>query len=58
MTFLQVDISLTELSLDVLLYLLGKLNIAGPFAVRSSMIFTNCCKVIDLPKIPIAVACR
>nr|XP_010908092.2 uncharacterized protein LOC105034577 isoform X2 [Elaeis guineensis] len=41
----QVDISLTELSLDVLLYLLGKLNIAGPFAVRSSMIFTNCCKL-------------
>ncbi|KAG1347955.1 hypothetical protein COCNU_06G017840 [Cocos nucifera] len=41
----QVDISLTELSLDVLLYLVGKLNIAGPYAVRSSMIFTNCCKL-------------
>ncbi|XP_038970270.1 uncharacterized protein LOC103709193 isoform X2 [Phoenix dactylifera] len=41
----QVDISLTELSLDVLLYLVGKLNIAGPYAVRRSMIFTNCCKL-------------
>lgn len=57
MTSWQVDVSLTELSLDVLLYLVGKLNIAGPYAVRSSKIFTNCCKVIDLPKIPIVV-CR
>lgn len=58
MAFRQVDISLTEISLDVLLYLVGKLDIAGPYAVRSSMIFTNCCKVIDLSKISIAVACR
>ncbi|KAF9604152.1 hypothetical protein IFM89_002827 [Coptis chinensis] len=41
----QVDVSLNELSLDVLLFVVGKLGIAGPFAIRSSSIFTNCCKI-------------
>lgn len=41
----QVDISLTEVSVDILLYLIGKLNIAGPFAVRTTNIFTNFCKL-------------
>ncbi|XP_077214791.1 vacuolar protein sorting-associated protein, putative (DUF1162) isoform X2 [Tasmannia lanceolata] len=41
----QVGISLTDLSLDILLFVVGKLNLAGPYAVRSSKIFANCCKV-------------
>lgn len=41
----EVNISLTENSVDVLLYLIGKLNIAGPYAVRTSTIFPNCCKL-------------
>ncbi|XP_068653783.1 uncharacterized protein [Aristolochia californica] len=41
----QVDISLPELSLDILLFVVGKLNLAGPYAVKSSKIFANSCKV-------------
>ncbi|KAI3986024.1 hypothetical protein MKX01_039106 [Papaver californicum] len=41
----QVDVYLNELSLDILLFMVGKLNIAGPYAVRNSMILANCCKV-------------
>ncbi|XP_043709955.1 uncharacterized protein LOC122658879 isoform X2 [Telopea speciosissima] len=41
----QVDISLTELSLDIILFMVGVLKLAGPYAVKSSMIFANCCKV-------------
>ncbi|OVA18601.1 Vacuolar protein sorting-associated protein 13 domain [Macleaya cordata] len=41
----QVDVYLTELSLDILLFMVGELNLAGPYAVRSSRIFANCCKV-------------
>ncbi|OMO56804.1 hypothetical protein CCACVL1_26268 [Corchorus capsularis] len=41
----ELDISLTELSLDILLFVIGNLNLAGPFSVRSSMILPNCCKV-------------
>ncbi|KAK1299722.1 hypothetical protein QJS10_CPB13g00147 [Acorus calamus] len=41
----QVDISLTELSVDILLFLAGKLNLVGPYAVKSSIIFANRCKV-------------
>ncbi|KAM4118037.1 hypothetical protein ACB094_02G170500 [Castanea mollissima] len=41
----ELNISLTELSLDKLLFVLGKLNLAGPFSVRNSMILENCCKV-------------
>ncbi|KAL8151956.1 hypothetical protein V2J09_021764 [Rumex salicifolius] len=41
----SMDVSLTELSLDILLYAVGKLNLAGPFAVNSSAIMANCCKV-------------
>lgn len=37
---------MTELSLDILLFVIGKLDIAGPFAVKSSLIFGNCCKVM------------
>ncbi|XP_039116930.1 uncharacterized protein LOC120252825 isoform X3 [Dioscorea cayenensis subsp. rotundata] len=41
----QVAIHLTTLSLDILLYIAGKLNLAGPYAIRSSIIFGNCCKL-------------
>ncbi|CAN1225139.1 hypothetical protein LINGRAPRIM_LOCUS954 [Linum grandiflorum] len=41
----EVHISLSELALDVLLFVIGKLNLAGPFSVRSSKILSNCCKV-------------
>ncbi|KAK9044527.1 hypothetical protein V6N11_058426 [Hibiscus sabdariffa] len=41
----ELEISLTELSLDILLFMIEKLNLAGPFSLRSSMILANCCKV-------------
>ncbi|MCL7045122.1 hypothetical protein MKW94_012003 [Papaver nudicaule] len=41
----QVDVYLTELSLDILLFMVGKLNLAGPYAVKNSKILANCCKV-------------
>ncbi|XP_010255035.1 PREDICTED: uncharacterized protein LOC104595825 isoform X2 [Nelumbo nucifera] len=41
----QMDISLTERALDIFLFVVGKLNLAGPYAVRSSVIFANFCKV-------------
>ncbi|KQJ86021.1 uncharacterized protein LOC100840359 isoform X2 [Brachypodium distachyon] len=41
----QVDIFINELSVDILLYLAGKLDLMGPYAVRSSAIFPNCCKI-------------
>ncbi|CAI9110059.1 OLC1v1010021C1 [Oldenlandia corymbosa var. corymbosa] len=41
----ELNISLSELSLDVLLFVIGKLKLAGPFAVRSNVIFANCCKI-------------
>ncbi|KAG0468892.1 hypothetical protein HPP92_018220 [Vanilla planifolia] len=40
----QVDILLSEISLDVLLYFVGKLDLAGPYVVRQAVIFPNCCK--------------
>ena len=36
---------MTELSLDIILFVIGKLDLAGPYSVRSSMILDNCCKV-------------
>ncbi|XP_039010299.1 uncharacterized protein LOC120139014 [Hibiscus syriacus] len=41
----ELEISLNELSLDILLFMIGKLNLAGPFSLRNSMILGNCCKV-------------
>lgn len=41
----ELGISLTELSLDIVLFVIGKLKLAGPFAVRNSAILANCCKV-------------
>ncbi|CAL5092653.1 unnamed protein product [Urochloa decumbens] len=41
----QVDIFINELSVDILLYLIGKLDLMGPYAVRSSAIFPNSCKI-------------
>ncbi|MED6185146.1 hypothetical protein PIB30_054181 [Stylosanthes scabra] len=41
----KLDISLSENSLDVLLFMIGKLNLSGPYMLQSSMILANCCKV-------------
>lgn len=37
--------SLTELSLDVLLFVVGELNIGGPYTVRTALVLSNLCKV-------------
>ncbi|KAG9440811.1 hypothetical protein H6P81_020976 [Aristolochia fimbriata] len=54
-TMKQVDISLPELSLDILLFIVGKLDLAGPYAVKSSNIFANGCKVEN--RLGITVLC-
>ncbi|XP_057976276.1 uncharacterized protein LOC131163647 isoform X2 [Malania oleifera] len=41
----EFNISLTELSMDILLFVIGKLNLAGPYSVKTSTILANCCKV-------------
>ncbi|XP_031387722.1 uncharacterized protein LOC116200899 isoform X2 [Punica granatum] len=41
----ELDISLNEVSLDILLFVIGKLDIAGPFSVKSATIIPNRCKV-------------
>ncbi|XP_029127816.1 uncharacterized protein LOC109800070 isoform X2 [Cajanus cajan] len=41
----ELDIYLNENSLDVLLFVTGKLNLSGPYSLRSSIIQANCCKV-------------
>ncbi|XP_078436701.1 vacuolar protein sorting-associated protein, putative (DUF1162) isoform X2 [Wolffia australiana] len=43
----QVVISLSELSLDILLFISGKLDITGPYVLRNS-IFRYCCKIENL----------
>ena len=45
---LQLDLSLTERLLDILLYVIGKLDLAGPFSVNNSSVVANCCKVQSL----------
>ncbi|XP_039155678.1 uncharacterized protein LOC104457236 [Eucalyptus grandis] len=41
----ELDLSLTELSLDVLLFVVGELNIGGPYTVRTALVLSNLCKV-------------
>ncbi|XP_011099247.1 uncharacterized protein LOC105177708 isoform X2 [Sesamum indicum] len=41
----EVTVLLSELSLDILLFVIGKLDLAGPYAVKSSAVLANCCKV-------------
>lgn len=41
----EFGVSVTELSLDTLLFVIGTLNLAGPFAIKVSKILSNCCKV-------------
>lgn len=45
-SLVQLEVLLTELSLDMLLFVIGKLEFAGPFSVKTSVILANCCKVI------------
>lgn len=42
----QVTVLLSELSLDIVLFVIGKLDLAGPYAVKSSLVLANCCKVL------------
>ncbi|KAG2408680.1 uncharacterized protein HKW66_Vig0035020 [Vigna angularis] len=44
----ELDIFLNENSLDVLLFLIGKLNLSGPYSLRDSIIQANCCKVLAM----------
>ncbi|KAJ4788105.1 hypothetical protein LUZ62_039351 [Rhynchospora pubera] len=41
----QMNLCINELSVDILLYLAGKLDLFGPYAVRQSAIFPNSCKI-------------
>lgn len=41
----EFRVTIIELSLDILLFVIGKLNLAGPYAIQSSVILANCCKV-------------
>ncbi|KAL3346536.1 hypothetical protein AABB24_025135 [Solanum stoloniferum] len=41
----ELSMTITELSLDIILFIIGKLNLAGPYAVKDSTILANCCKV-------------
>ncbi|KAL6551686.1 hypothetical protein OROGR_007840 [Orobanche gracilis] len=41
----EVSVSLSVLSLDILLFVIGKLDMAGPYAVKSSVFLANCCKM-------------
>ncbi|KAI3665752.1 hypothetical protein L6452_44382 [Arctium lappa] len=41
----EFRVSIIELSLDILLFVIGNLSLAGPYAIQSSLILANCCKV-------------
>ncbi|KAI5418217.1 hypothetical protein KIW84_042736 [Lathyrus oleraceus] len=41
----ELDISLNENSLDVLLFMIGELKLSGPYSLQSSVILANFCKV-------------
>lgn len=42
----QFRMSVSELSMDILLFVIGKLDLAGPYAIKTSTILANCCKVL------------
>ncbi|ESQ46725.1 hypothetical protein EUTSA_v10027614mg [Eutrema salsugineum] len=44
----KLEVYLTELSLDMLLFVLEELEFAGPFSVKTSVILPNCCKIENL----------
>ncbi|XP_073288877.1 uncharacterized protein [Primulina huaijiensis] len=43
----EVNFSVSELSLDILLFVIGELDIAGPYAVKKPVVSTNCGKVVN-----------
>lgn len=43
----QVDIIISELSLDTLLFLIGALDLAGPYTLRNSPVLANRCQVLS-----------
>ncbi|CAH9102207.1 unnamed protein product [Cuscuta epithymum] len=40
-----LNFTMSELSLDIILFIIGHFNLAGPYTVRSSNILANCCKI-------------
>lgn len=43
----EVNFSVSELSLDILLFVIGELDIAGPYAVKKPVVSTNFGKVVN-----------
>lgn len=43
----QVDLFVREPSLDICLFLVGELNLGGPYTIRNSPVTANCCKVLN-----------
>lgn len=43
----QVDLFVSEPSLDICLFLVGELNLAGPYTIKHSPVTANCCKVLN-----------
>lgn len=43
-----MNFSVSELSLDILLFVIGELDIAGPYTVKKPVVLTNCGKVLIL----------
>ncbi|RAL40781.1 hypothetical protein DM860_008479 [Cuscuta australis] len=41
----ELNLSMCEAALDIILFVIGQLNLAGPYAVKSSNILANCCKI-------------
>ncbi|XP_071694742.1 uncharacterized protein [Rutidosis leptorrhynchoides] len=41
----EFRVTITELALDIILFVVGNLNLAGPYAVQNTLILANCCKV-------------
>lgn len=43
----QVDLFVREPSLDICLFLVGELNLGGPYTIKHSPVTANCCKVLN-----------
>ncbi|XP_051117331.1 uncharacterized protein LOC127242033 isoform X2 [Andrographis paniculata] len=41
----EVTLLLSELSVDIFLFVIGKLDLAGPYAVNNARVLANCCKI-------------
>ncbi|KZV24988.1 hypothetical protein F511_01958 [Dorcoceras hygrometricum] len=43
----EVNLSVSELSLDILLFVIGELDVAGPYAIKKPVVSTNYGKVVN-----------